>query len=116
MSYSLTVKELLNQSHFPKAKVIAGHQGLKKNLKWIHILETTNFGELIKGNELILTTGIYLKNESDFLEFVKQLIKKQVPALCIECCENIRKVPDSVVKLANKYQFPILFLKRLSLL
>lgn len=108
MSFSFTVKELLTKSHFPKATLISGKSGLKRQIKWVHILETTTIEELIKGNELILTTGIQLKEESTFLRFVQQLIDKQAAALCIECCENIQSVPVSVQQLAEQHHFPIL--------
>lgn len=108
MSFSFTVKELLTKSHFPKAALISGKSGLKRQIKWVHILETTTIEELIKGNELILTTGIQLKEEATFLRFVQQLIDKQAAALCIECCENIQSVPESVQQLAEQFNFPIL--------
>lgn len=111
MSFSFTVKELLTKSHFPKASLISGKSGLKRQIKWVHILESTTVEELIKGNELILTTGIQLKEEATFLRFVQQLIDKQAAALCIECCENIKSVPASVKQLAEQHNFPILVFK-----
>ena len=108
MSFSFTIKELLTESHFPKAVLISGKSGLMRQIKWVHILETTMIEELIKGNELILTTGIQLKKEAVFLRFVQQLIDKQAAALCIECCENIQSVPLSVQQLADQHDFPIL--------
>ena len=108
MSYSLTVKELLTKSHFPKATLLTGKAGLQKPIKWVHILETTKIEELIKGNELILTTGIQLKEEATFLRFVQQLIGQNATALCIECFEYVQSVPQSVQQIAEQHSFPII--------
>ena len=70
----LTVQEVLNRKHFEAAKVVAGKAGLSHVIKWIHIMEVTDVKQLIKGNELLLTTGVILKdNEKGFLQFVQQL-------------------------------------------
>ena len=108
MSYPLTVKELLTKSHFPKATLLTGNSGLQKQIKWVHILETTKIDELIKGNELILTTGIQLIEEATFLRFVQQLIDQNATALCIECVEHVQNVPQSVRRIAEQHDFPII--------
>ncbi|WP_066291538.1 PucR family transcriptional regulator [Bacillus sp. FJAT-29937] len=108
MSYSLIVQELFNRNHFQKAEVIAGHGGILNTIKWVHILESKEIGTLIKGNELILTTGIQLTSEDTLLNFLEQLITKEAAALCIELGEHIKSVPNSVIELANRHNLPII--------
>ncbi|MGN7477945.1 PucR family transcriptional regulator [Solibacillus silvestris] len=105
----LTVKEVLNRKYFESAKVVAGQTGLNHAIKWIHILEVIDVKQLIKGNELILTTGVILKdNEQGFMKFVRQLSDLDVAGLCIELGMYIQAIPDSVVKLANSLDFPLI--------
>ena len=62
--YTLTINHLLDKKHFDKATIVTGHNGLSNQVKWVHILETIDIEQLIHGNELILTTGIQLKEEA----------------------------------------------------
>ncbi|MEK3763490.1 PucR family transcriptional regulator [Solibacillus sp. FSL K6-4121] len=105
----ITVKEVLNRKYFESAKVVAGQSGLNHAIKWIHILEVIDVKQLITGNELILTTGVILKdNEQGFLNFVQQLSDLEVAGLCIELGMYIQVVPESVVNLANSLDFPLI--------
>lgn len=105
----LTVKEVFNRKYFESAKVVAGQTGLNNKIKWIHILEVTDVKQLIRGNELILTTGVTLKdNEQGFLNFVKQLSDLHVAGLCIELGMYIQAVPESVISLADELDFPLI--------
>lgn len=113
MSYSLTVQDLFDKKHFQKAEIIAGYDGVLNSIKWIHILETKEISTFIKGNELILTTGIQLIQEDIFFEFVEQLITKAASGLCIEFGEHIQSVPPKVVELANQHEFPIITFKEI---
>lgn len=106
--YTLTISHLLDKKHFDKATIVTGHSGLSNQVKWVHILETIDIEQLIHGNELILTTGIHLKEEASFLNFVQQLLDRQVAGLCIEFGQNVNSIPECVIQLANKHNFPIL--------
>ena len=65
--------------------------------------------QLIKGNELILTTGVILKdNEQGFLQFVQQLSDLDVAGLCIELGMYIEVIPESVIILADSLDFPLI--------
>ena len=106
--YILTIKHLLSKKYFDKATIVSGQQGLTNQIKWIHILESIDIGQLVHGNELILTTGIQLNEEKSFLHFVEQLIEQQVAGLCIEFGKYLNAVPRSVIALADAHHFPIL--------
>lgn len=106
--YTLTINHLLDKKHFDKATIVTGHNGLSNQVKWVHILETIDIEQLIHGNELILTTGIQLKEEASFLSFVQQLIESLVAGLCIEYGQNVNAIPECVIQLANAHNFPIL--------
>lgn len=110
----LTVQEVLHRKHFESAKVVAGQAGLSHVIKWIHIMEVTDVKQLIKGNELLLTTGVILKNnEQGFLQFVQQLSDLQVAGLCVELGMYVEKIPKSVIHLANKLEFPIIIFEEI---
>lgn len=107
--YSLQVNDVLKNKHFATAEVVAGSDGVNKIIKWVHILEVCNVEKLLKGHELVLTTGVSIRNDTEkFLSFVEGLIKANTSGLCIEYGDYIQSIPYEVIELANKHQFPII--------
>ncbi|MDQ0253254.1 hypothetical protein J2S74_000626 [Evansella vedderi] len=105
----ITVKDLLRRPHFQEAEILSGHQGLNRNVKWVHILEVTEVGSLLNGGELILTTGIGWKNNEDIgVKFVEQLIESEASGMCIELNTYINALPEKIISIANKANFPII--------
>lgn len=107
--YSLQVKDAMNSPHFKSAEVIAGAKGLHKIFKWVHVVEIVQIENLLAGHELIMTTGISLKeNVQKFESFVKSLINVDCAGLCIEYGNYIQSIPEEIIALANVHDFPII--------
>lgn len=105
----LTVQEILENRNFRDAEVIAGKEGLQRTVKWIHIMEVTGIEELLDGGELILSTGVgWKESEELFLAFFEQLIDSGAAGICIELGTYIPKIPNKIIHLANRYQFPLI--------
>lgn len=109
----LKVADILNRNHFDKAVVIAGAEGLKRIVKWVHIVEVTNIRNLLNGNELILSTGVAWKDKEDlFISMIEQLIEHQAAGLCLEMGTYMSKIPEEVIMIANQHQFPIIVFQK----
>lgn len=108
--HTLTVKEILQRPLFRKAKVVAGHQGLGRIVKWVHAIEVTQIRErdLLHGHELVLSTGIVWGREDVRLSFLKQLIDKNVSALGIQLGYYFEEIPQDLIDMANQHHFPII--------
>lgn len=107
--FPLTIADVLTKKLFSSAKLLAGAEGQLNIIKWVHIVETMDAAKLLKGNELILTTGIHLKNnDDDFHHFIHQLIASKSAGLCIELGSVIQEIPDCIQQLATDYQFPLI--------
>lgn len=105
----LTVQDVLARDSFKTAKVIAGADGLHKQVKWSHILEVQEFESLINGGELIFTTGAGLQlNPATQLAYVKKLIEYNTSGLCFELGSYFKKIPTEIIDLANEHNFPII--------
>ena len=105
--YSLQVEDAMNSPHFKSAEVIAGANGLQKIFKWVHVVEIVQIENLLAGHELILTTGISLKESVQKFEvFVKSLINADCAGLCIEYGNYIQSIPEEIIALANAHDFP----------
>lgn len=110
----LTVNEALETPFFGPAKVIAGHSGLSKKVTWAHILELTECRGYVNGGELILTTGAGWKNEQDSITFTRNLIEKNVAALCIQLgskfnsFRTVSDIPQEIIDEANQSEMPLI--------
>ncbi len=112
-SYALTVENVMKAPDFKHAAIIAGHRGLNKIISWAHILEVTDCRDYVNGNELILTTGVGWKKETDPVTFIQNLIDKNVTALCIQlgskfnCYRTADDLPPAMIEAADNANFPL---------
>jgi PucR family transcriptional regulator, purine catabolism regulatory protein len=110
--YYLSVESILSRPSFVHSRVIAGHKGLQRQVKWVHVVEVTAIKNLLNGNEMILTTGLALKEEEAFISLLNQLIHSEAAALCIELDTNISTIPHSITRIADERDFPIIVFEK----
>ncbi|MCL7745669.1 PucR family transcriptional regulator [Halalkalibacter alkaliphilus] len=109
MVQRLLISDILERPFFQQAKVIASDQALDRTVTWVHIMEVTNVGKLLNGNELILSTGIAWKdNEEVLISFLEQLIEKKAAGLVIELVNYTKKIPNAALHLAKAHDFPLI--------
>ena len=109
----LTVRDVLSRDSFKYAKVVAGKDGLERQVKWSHVLEVKEFDALINGGEMILTTGVGLQLDlPSQLKYVSRLIEKDVACICIEVGTYFKKIPPEIIELADKHAFPFIVFEK----
>ncbi|MDH5573647.1 MAG: PucR family transcriptional regulator ligand-binding domain-containing protein, partial [Gammaproteobacteria bacterium] len=71
----LTLAELLQDSIFSQAEVVAGKNGLNTIIEWSHIIDVPEVVEMVgSGNQLIITTGQGLPQKTEEqAEFIAKL-------------------------------------------
>lgn len=107
--FTLKMKDIFTREHFKHAKVLAGSGGLDRVIRWVHVLEVEDFGSLIHGRELILTTGVGLHLDSSAqLKFVRQLIESNAAGICIEKGPYFQEIHHDILELADTNDFPII--------
>ncbi len=91
-----------------KLKLVAGKNGIDRVIKWVHYMENPEYIDWLKGGELVLITGVLIKNNlSLLLNFIKDLNYKNVAGLVINIGPYIEKTPLEVIDMANSFDFPI---------
>ncbi|MGG0657358.1 PucR family transcriptional regulator [Rummeliibacillus pycnus] len=114
IDYHLTVRDILQRNSFKSAKVIAGFNGLNRQVKWSHILEVNELESLINGDELILMTGVGLQLDLESkLHYLQNLIDKHAACICIELGTYFREIPIEWVNLAEEHDFPIIIFENM---
>ncbi|OCT12346.1 hypothetical protein A8709_31450 [Paenibacillus pectinilyticus] len=107
--YQLTVEEVLKRPSFQHAYIAAGKLGLGRLVRWVHIIEVSQFEQLLQGGEMILTTGAAFKNDTQlFLTYLDQLILRQVSCLCIEMGHYLSSVPQTWMDAAEAHDLPLI--------
>lgn len=107
--FHLKVADILQRKHFENAEILAGHEGIHRIVKWVHVVEATSIRNLLKGHELILSTGIAWKdNPGLFGSMVLEFLENNAAGLCIEIGTYISAIPADVIEMANVHQFPII--------
>jgi len=95
-------------------EVVAGSDGLDRTLRWAHVIEMADPSDLLKGGELVLTTGIGAgARERDQARWIASLIDQGAAALAVELGSTWREhVPDAVVRTCTDAGVPVVAFHR----
>src|SRR5918997_6137448 len=112
----LRLAELLELPVFRRAlaEVIAGADGLDRELRWAHVIEMADPTNLLKGGELVLTTGIGAgTRERDQRRWIESVIEQGAAALAVELGSTWReRVPEPVVSACAEAGVPLIAFRR----
>src|SRR5687768_17574861 len=95
-------------------EVIAGAEGLDRELRWAHVIEMADPSDLLKGGELVLTTGIGTgAQERDQRRWIASVIEQGAAALAVELGSTWReRVPEPVVSACSDAGVPLIAFRR----
>ncbi|MBR2177120.1 MAG: PucR family transcriptional regulator ligand-binding domain-containing protein [Clostridia bacterium] len=88
-------------------KLIAGKNGLKNTVRWVHIVEDSEVPDFLHGNELIFTTGIGHAGNEWLREFILSLHKKGAVGLVVNIGPHITAVPPQVIVYCEQNDLPL---------
>jgi len=112
----LTLRQVLELPIFRRAlpEVLAGADGLERELRWAHVVEMADPSDLLKGGELVLTTGIGAGDrERDQRRWISSLIQQGAAAVAVELGSTWReRVPEPVVQACLEAGVPLIAFRR----
>jgi PucR family transcriptional regulator, purine catabolism regulatory protein len=93
-------------------EVVAGAAGLDRPVRWTHVSEVVDIAHLLRGGELLLTTGLLLPDDPPGLRaFITELSEVGAAALVVELGRRYaRTLPPALVEAAEKAEFPLVVL------
>lgn len=107
----LTVRKALTLDCLAKAKLVAGHLGLDREIKFVNIMEVPEVVRWMKGGELLLTSGYALKEDPEArIKLIKSLARKGVAAFAIKLGQHLKEMPRELIEAANEVNLPLLTL------
>ncbi|MFJ6087208.1 PucR family transcriptional regulator [Streptomyces sp. NPDC092369] len=94
-------------------EVLAGADRLQRTVRWVHAGEVPNIASLLKGGELLLTTGYGLGTRpADQRAFVRTLAERGIAALVMELGPRFTRLPATLVDTARAAGLPLVQLHR----
>src|SRR4051794_6231437 len=100
----LTVRSLVSEVGLELA---AGEDAADAPVRWVHITELPDPTPWLSGGELLLTTGIQLRDEKSQREFVRRLAGHHLAALGFGTGFDHEKLPEALADEAKKLGFPV---------
>ncbi|MFG2331792.1 PucR family transcriptional regulator [Streptomyces sp. NPDC048604] len=94
-------------------EVVAGADRLQRTVRWVHAGEVPNIASLLKGGELLLTTGLGLGTRpAEQRAFVRRLADRGIAALVVELGPRFARLPATIVETAKTAGLPLVQLHR----
>jgi PucR family transcriptional regulator, purine catabolism regulatory protein len=95
-------------------RVLAGADRLDTPVRWVHVIELAQAAHLLRGGELVLSTGIALPDDAAGLQhYVAELAAVGVSALAVELGSRYaRSLPAALASAAAEHRLPLIVLER----
>ncbi|MBJ7470515.1 MAG: PucR family transcriptional regulator [Solirubrobacteraceae bacterium] len=95
-------------------EVVAGKVALERQVRWVHVLDVQDPSDLLRGGELVLSTGFGAgKDPKGQQRFVEALAKEGASGLVIELGWTFDKtLPRTLLDAADACQLPVIALHR----
>lgn len=115
---ALSLQTIVNYVKTPfKLKLLAGKNGLNKNVSWVYYTEDADTIKFIRGGELAVTLGVSFEREKDNLKidnlhdflkkFIDNFITHNASGLIINTGKYIEEIPQSIIDFCDKNNFPL---------
>ncbi|HTU15851.1 MAG TPA: PucR family transcriptional regulator ligand-binding domain-containing protein [Solirubrobacterales bacterium] len=115
-SRALTVSDFIElpviQAALPQ--LVAGGDGLGAEVRWVHSLDVPDVSNLLRGGEMILTTGVSIGSDAKAQRrFVRDLVAEGAVGVVVELgFAWHRELPVPLVEEAERLNFPLVSLRR----
>lgn len=105
----LTLAECLAIPPLSAATTVAGHAGLDRTVRWVHIVDVPNIEECLVGGELVLTSGISLGHDNTLQRrIIPTMARMQLAGLVVAVGPYLDRVPPPIVATADAHRIPVL--------
>lgn len=105
----MRLTELLDLPVFKGAILIAGKQGIEREVNTVNMMDAPDIIDFLKKNELLVTTGFHLKDDlNSLLQLIKEMEKQGCAGLGIKTQRYLHQIPEAAIMLADELHLPLL--------
>ncbi|AMA74279.1 MULTISPECIES: PucR family transcriptional regulator [Aneurinibacillus] len=109
---SITLKEALQLPDIQQIKLVGGHGGLHRIIKWVTIVEIIEDVTRLQEGEFLITTGYGLDTEANRKDFIARLARQNLSAVAIHTGFYMKQIPPEFIAAANAYDLPLFEIPR----
>ncbi|QBI55647.1 PucR family transcriptional regulator [Streptomonospora litoralis] len=97
-----------------RPRVAVGADRLDVTVRWVHIAEVTDLAHLLRGGELVLTTGIAMPDDPESLQaYIDGIASAGVAGIAVELGRKYRaELPEELLRPAGDAGIPVVALER----
>lgn len=104
----MTVEDLLHLPALSSAKLIAGSNGLNRNVEWFHIIDIPQILPWINEGDILFSSGYAFQSNHEIMDgLIESLNEKGVSALFIAEEIYLKVVPSQMLAVAEQLDFPL---------
>lgn len=93
--------------------VVAAHGHLHREVRWVHTTELPDIAPLLRGGDLVMTTGIALPDAPSHLSgFAASLARSGAAGLMVELGRRWTEVPPVLAEECDHHDLPLVALRR----
>ena len=104
---SITLREIVKQVEHLEMKLVAGEEGLDREVLWTHMVDSDTISAFLQGQELTFTTGIGISEKLPLLKLVQEVYRKGASGIVINIGPYVDKIGQDVLDFANEKAFPV---------
>ncbi len=97
-----------------RPRVVAGSSGMGRTVRWTHVAELPDIAPLLRGGELLLSTGLAFPSSDDALaSLIQELAEAGVAGLVVELGRRYAgTLPEALTAAAETHGLPVIELRR----
>ncbi|MCX8032285.1 MAG: PucR family transcriptional regulator ligand-binding domain-containing protein [Thermoleophilia bacterium] len=104
----VTVKQILDLPLLSDARLLAGKGGLGRRVTSVTVGEVPDIADWLSGGELVLSTMFAFQGDVEKQrDFCRRVMLADAAALFVKTTRFVQTIPDDVLALAEKRNFPI---------
>jgi PucR family transcriptional regulator, purine catabolism regulatory protein len=104
-----SVANILEHELFGGARILAGHEALHNEVRWVHNAGVPDAPVWLNGGELVMTTVFNMPQDiEDQRDYVRQLAAKEVAGLVMTVGRYIERIPEHIIETAESCKLPLI--------
>jgi purine catabolism regulator len=106
---SVALRELLQLPTLANARVVGGHEGLRRPVRGVNVMEVPDILDWVKRDELLLTTAYPLRDDPVALDaLIPRLAERGLAGIALKPGRYIKAIPTSMIEAANQHAFALI--------
>ncbi len=105
---SITVREVLTMKEWKNCRILAGEEGLDREILYIDSMEVPDIIPWLKKDELLITTAYSIKeNEEKLLDIIRALEKNGSAGIALKT-KFFGSIPEKIKQVADELKVPVI--------